>query len=44
MENNLLKLEHGQAIDVNDEYLDEDFQGVEFQLVCPTDTNFLLYR
>jgi hypothetical protein len=38
MENNLLKLEHGQTIDVNDEYLDEDFQGVEFQLVCPTDT------
>ena len=37
MEKELLKLEHGQTIDATDEYLDDEFQGVEFQLIHPAD-------
>lgn len=38
MEKDLLKLEHRPTIDASGEYLDDDFQGVEFQLVYPTAT------
>ena len=38
MEKELLKLEQGDLLCTGENCLDEEFKGVSFTLVCPTDT------